>query len=743
MATKPFISDRPGAPQTPGPRAGLRPAPLVAALAAVLLLLLGGGAFYLYQQHEDALRRVPPAVAVSGVAVGGLTVPEAADAVQQHFAALPDSQILLRYQDQVWTFTARDLGIALDATATAQEAHNTGRDVTTGTDVPLVLTRDRTVADAALQTVAADMAVAPTDADFTVTADGIKVVAAQAGRRLDADATWQAIVAATATFPFRDVAVQPASVAPRIADSDIAAALAAAHQLTDAPLTITATNSTGKDRSWTLTPTQLRSWLAVGTGTTGPTVAADLVADQVRTYLQGVEPELDRAAKDATMALPNYATAVDITPDVPGQQLNLAASVTAMQAAAHASGAARQAALVVDPVPAKVDVAALQPLKTQMDTAMRDGLVLVGDGVTYRVPGSQVALTLYLNAAPAGAAIPYQLTVNDTDLARLTSRVATALDEPAIDATYRLVSNNITLVKEPKNGRQVDQAATGAAVKQALLTGVPTATLTLKTVAPVFADTNAAATIKAPQRLQADSTSYAGSSPERNWNVTFGASKLDGWYIPPGGTFSLDDALGPLTLDAGFKMGWAILVQSGNATTIPAEAGGICQVATTLFHPVFWAGLPMVERHHHSYWIALYGQPPLGMQGLDATISPPDTDFKFKNTTGNWLLIRAHGDGSNLRVELWGTNPGWRVQVSQPVITNRVRTDTRPRTETSDKIAKGRSVVVEHAQDGFTSDIHRQVFDSTGKLIDDWHAQGTYLPSHNTTVVGTGPASAP
>ena len=44
MATKPFISDRPGAPQAPGPRAGLRPAPLVAALAAVLLLLLGGGA---------------------------------------------------------------------------------------------------------------------------------------------------------------------------------------------------------------------------------------------------------------------------------------------------------------------------------------------------------------------------------------------------------------------------------------------------------------------------------------------------------------------------------------------------------------------------------------------------------------------------------------------------------------------------------------------------------------------------
>ncbi|HET7081420.1 MAG TPA: VanW family protein, partial [Chloroflexia bacterium] len=146
-------------------------------------------------------------------------------------------------------------------------------------------------------------------------------------------------------------------------------------------------------------------------------------------------------------------------------------------------------------------------------------------------------------------------------------------------------------------------------------------------------------------------------------------------------------------------------------------------------------------RHHHSYWIESYGLKPLGMQGLDATISPPDSDFRFKNTTGNWLLIRAIGDHQNVRVELWGTNPGWRVKVDQPVITNVVRTDRTPRQQTSDKLPAGRKVMVEHAQDGFTSDIHRQVFDKTGAKIDDWHAQGTYLPSHDTYVTGTGPAS--
>ena len=81
------------------------------------------------------------------------------------------------------------------------------------------------------------------------------------------------------------------------------------------------------------------------------------------------------------------------------------------------------------------------------------------------------------------------------------------------------------------------------------------------------------------------------------------------------------------------------LVQGGNATTIPSEAGGICQVVTTLFHPLFWIGVPFTERHHHSYWIEKYGLAPMGMKGLDATIDPPWSDLKFKNTTGNWLVI--------------------------------------------------------------------------------------------------------
>jgi vancomycin resistance protein YoaR len=513
------------------------------------------------------------------------------------------------------------------------------------------------------------------------------------------------------------------------------------HRLADKPLTLTGPGPDGKVLSWTVPPSTLRTWLQISTDAAGAPVVADKLDEaKLTSFVQGLAADLKRDPKDAVLALPNYATSASLTPDVAGQQLNVAASLPLAQAAA-ADGDTRSAELTLDSVPAAVSAAMLQPLKDQLDAAMRDGLTLSGGGKTYQITGRRLALILYVDPSPAGAAAPYQITVTDRDLARLAAQVADDVDVPAQNATYRLVNNQITLVHQPADGIRVDQDKTAAAIKDAILNSKKTADLTLITVKPQFAATDQANQILTPDLLQADSTYYGGSSPERNWNVTLGAQKLDGWLIPPGGTFSTNDALGELTLDAGFKMGWAILVQAGNATTIPSEAGGICQVATTLFHPVFWAGLPIVERHHHSYWIASYGLKPLGMQGLDATISPPDSDFRFKNTTGNWLLIRAIGDHQNVRVELWGTNPGWKVKVDQPVITNVVRTDHTPRQQTSDKLPAGRKVMVEHAQDGFTSDIHRQVFDKTGAKIDDWHAQGTYLPSHDTYVTGTGPAS--
>ena len=118
--------------------------------------------------------------------------------------------------------------------------------------------------------------------------------------------------------------------------------------------------------------------------------------------------------------------------------------------------------------------------------------------------------------------------------------------------------------------------------------------------------------------------------------------------------------------------------------------------------------------------------------------APPEKDFRFKNTTGHWLLIRASTVDRVLTFKIYGVNPGWKVSTTGPVITNIVKTSQDPITEYSDKLPSGTKVLVEHAQDGFDAKITRTVTDSGGKVIDQWTAKSSYAPAHNRTLVGTG-----
>ena len=70
--------------------------------------------------------------------------------------------------------------------------------------------------------------------------------------------------------------------------------------------------------------------------------------------------------------------------------------------------------------------------------------------------------------------------------------------------------------------------------------------------------------------------------------------------------FSFNKEVGSTSLDAGYKLGWGIANNGANVRTVPSVAGGICQVATTLFHSVFWSGYQLEERNYHLYWITGY-----------------------------------------------------------------------------------------------------------------------------------------
>ena len=88
---------------------------------------------------------------------------------------------------------------------------------------------------------------------------------------------------------------------------------------------------------------------------------------------------------------------------------------------------------------------------------------------------------------------------------------------------------------------------------------------------------------------------------------------------------------------------------------LPAIGGGVCQTATTLFNNAFELGLPIVERHNHSFYISHYPM------GRDATVSWGGPDFAFKNDLKTGILIKTSYTSSTLTFSFYGTDPGRRV----------------------------------------------------------------------------------
>ena len=156
-------------------------------------------------------------------------------------------------------------------------------------------------------------------------------------------------------------------------------------------------------------------------------------------------------------------------------------------------------------------------------------------------------------------------------------------------------------------------------------------------------------------------SNFKGSPKNRRHNIATGAAALRGLIIKPNEEFSLISHLLPVDETTGYL---PELVIKGNKTT-PEYGGGLCQIGTTLFRATLATGLPVLERRNHSYRVVYY-EP----AGTDATIYDPKPDYRFKNDTGNNLLIWTKIIGDNAYFEFWGTPDGRLASQTTPYIYN-------------------------------------------------------------------------
>lgn len=150
-------------------------------------------------------------------------------------------------------------------------------------------------------------------------------------------------------------------------------------------------------------------------------------------------------------------------------------------------------------------------------------------------------------------------------------------------------------------------------------------------------------TVKEPIPIAQYSTRFDSTLVNRTENIRLAAKALDGKLLAPGEGFSFNKSVGERTVKAGYK---EALIIEGNIFTL-GLGGGVCQVSSTLYNAVILAHLEILERHRHSLPVNYVPS------GQDATVAFPSLDFKFRNSTDAYLLIRCSVKENTLTFKLY------------------------------------------------------------------------------------------
>ncbi|WP_210366051.1 VanW family protein [Bacillus sp. REN3] len=145
------------------------------------------------------------------------------------------------------------------------------------------------------------------------------------------------------------------------------------------------------------------------------------------------------------------------------------------------------------------------------------------------------------------------------------------------------------------------------------------------------------------EQVVAKYTTYFNPSVAgRTKNIELSAEAINNVILGVGDYFSFNTTVGPSDAAHGYQPAEEIV----NKKLVMGIGGGICQTSSTLYNAVDALGVGYIEKHHHSLTV---GYVP---KGRDATVSYGGKDFRFENTTGVPLLLKAIVGKGTLTVEV-------------------------------------------------------------------------------------------
>ncbi|MCC7491469.1 MAG: VanW family protein [Fimbriimonadaceae bacterium] len=243
-----------------------------------------------------------------------------------------------------------------------------------------------------------------------------------------------------------------------------------------------------------------------------------------------------------------------------------------------------------------------------------------------------------LRSAEKGLAVAVPSSADQARLEGLIGELAQAVDRPPRDARVTDVIGTQLYFEPEADGLTVNVVQTAAKVTATGVFPPPASVpLVVQTAAPKVRMAQLQESLNAVLASFTTSMSdgyYGVMRANRAHNVGLLVERFNGRLLLPGEEWSFNNDLGERRAEDGFKESVIFLRQpDGTIEERWSTAGGICQLATTVFNAALKANLQITQRGNHSKTVH-YVQP-----ARDATVYYGVQDLKFRNSLTHPVLL--------------------------------------------------------------------------------------------------------
>ena len=707
----------------------------------LFLVIVSGLTVYGFMRHDKAYN----GVSIAGIDVGGKSRSEISTLIDTKFYEYQQQPITLVANDQEFDSTLSELGVTINKEATIDRAMQYGRSGSwwdrsiewvqssrETRDIEPVISIDSDVFNQRLSWFAPRIVAAPQNAyvDFSGSGDPT-LVADIPGISINVDATRSLVMEEVLKLGTSPVALSLVSVPASVNSAAIETGMPDAQRAVSNAVVLQT-----DEGQWPIEPDQLKQLVWIDDKGELNVREAD-----ARAVVETAAAEINHPSQDANITVDGEGTFI-VVPAILSAEVDIDASTAALVQSLKDGEV--DVSLVVERTSPQItdDIATVWADKA--DKLAGQGVTVTWADESATVSRAELIWAMVIEPQPDNADEPFKLTFDQSILTEQMQPIADAIYEAPQDVVFRLDDGEIKMVSDSVQGREINLEDSVEMVNDAAMDGSFNAPLKLVKVEPEFTKDDKD-DISLDDVLGDSTTFYGNSSDPRRQNVERAVQLEDGWLVAPGGIFSYAEVMGLVTPGNGFVTGYGIVNDpNGGVTTAPVVGGGICQVSTTIFQAAWWAGLEVVERYEHPYWLLAYGEPPRGMMGLDAMVNiEPEwvIDLKFRNVTDNWIAITMFADGETVGAEILGTSQGWDVQTDDPKFSNIIKADPKMIYTDSTELPMGEELQVEYAKDGFDASVTRTVRDANGNIISEYTLNSSYAASRNMTLRGTGSGS--